>query len=117
MSLTIPIARTKTGAVDDPDPNTTEPPDSEVIGGTQLRGIRGYLKFQTPPDTADVEFWVPNRHADADSANPWIFAGRLVATPDIEEWEHTAKAVQGSEVWIRLVNITGGDVEVFAEGF
>lgn len=116
MALTIPRVRTKAGAGDDANPNTTEPPVGDVIGGTQLRGVRGHLIFPTPPDTADVEFWVKNAHVDAPATDQWVLAGALVAVADREMFEHTG--IGESEVYLRIVNSTAADsVDIFAEGF
>jgi len=114
MALTIPKVRTKTGVTDDPEPNTTPPAAGTTIIGKGT-GIRGYLHYETPPQTATITVWVKNAHADA-TGRKWIDAGTLDSWPDVKMFKHSD--VDGCEVFLQLTNITGADdTDVFAEGY
>ena len=83
------------------------------LAGPAMAGDEGptlSIGDKAPP--IDIEFWVKNEHPDVAAAPAWILSVTLISWPNLEMFEHVS--IGGMKLYPRLVNISGGNVDIFA---
>lgn len=94
------FSRTKTGVVDDADPNTTPP--TKILEGAGFSGLNGYLEFTagTTP-AADITLWL------YDEVNQLWFEGETKSSVAGRKEIRFAEAIRNRPFWLQFTNITG----------
>lgn len=106
------LVRTKVGAGDDDDPNTTEPEADEVFGVGSNRGFRASLGLAAG-ETADVTVWVKNKRAGTwDSFAPLVAVGPGQQFGDVGPQSD----IPSGQVFFQITNRTDAvDLPIYAQ--